>query len=143
MRMAAHLDACDDCRRLLKAYRSVDRQIGELPDMAPSPAFARDFDERLRAMVGQPTAMERLKGLLSRGLLSRGLRLGWRPVWAAGVAACLVAGLFFYHQEGEVALSVEEIVIVENLDLFRDFELLQKLELLENWDRGQEGRTRS
>lgn len=122
--MRAHLALCGHCRKLLRAYQAVDRQIGALPEISVSASFESGFRERLEALDEGPRGMERLKQLLS----------GWRPVWAFAVAVCLVAGVFLYGRFEKQAPSMEEVVIVENLELFRDFELIQKLELLEAWD---------
>jgi hypothetical protein len=127
--METHLAVCKGCRRLLISFQTMDRLVGDLAEISVSPAFERSFREHLEKLDRGPSGLERMRALLS----------GWRPVWAAGVAACLVAGLFLYNHNGDEAISIEEIVIVENMDLFQDFELIEKLTLLEAWDRVSEG----
>jgi anti-sigma factor RsiW len=124
-RLEAHISLCSHCRELLCAYRSVDRLIGDLPELSVSASFESDVREGLEKLAEGSTWREGLKPLLS----------GWRPVWAIGAAVCLAAVVFLYGRFDKQALSMEEVVIVENLELFQNFELIQKLELLEAWDR--------
>jgi anti-sigma factor RsiW len=123
-RMAAHISLCNHCRELLRAYQSVDRLIGDLPEISVSASFESGVSESFEKLAEDSTWRESLKHLLS----------GWRPVWAFAVAVCLVAGVFLYERLDNRAPSTEEVVIVENLELFQDFELIQKLELLQAWD---------
>jgi anti-sigma factor RsiW len=124
MRMEAHLALCHRCSELLHAYQRVDRQIDGLAELSVSSSFDSGFRERLEKLSQPPRWWERLKRLLS----------GWRPIWAAGAAVCLVALVFRYHGEENPALSLEEIIMVEHLELFQDFELIEKLELFESRD---------
>jgi anti-sigma factor RsiW len=128
-RLEAHLAICDRCRSALRALKAVDRQIANLPGLSVSSSFDSDFRERLETLTQGPGWRERLKPLLS----------GWRPLWAAGAAACLAALIFLYHGDQRPALSPEEIVMVEHMELFQEFELIEKLEFLESWDGLQDG----
>lgn len=123
-RLEAHISLCNHCRDLLRSYQSVDRLIGDLPEISVSASFENDVREGLEKLAESSNWREDFKQLLS----------GWRPVWAIGVAVCLVAGVFLYGRFEKQAPSMEEVVIVENLELFQNFELIQKLELLEAWD---------
>jgi anti-sigma factor RsiW len=128
-RMEAHLSLCTSCRSLLRAFKAVDGRIDHLPGLSLSSSFDSDFRQRLEPLTQGSRWRERLKPLLS----------GRRPLWAAGAAVCLAALILFYHGDQSPVLSPEEIVMVEHLELFQEFDLINKLELLESWDDRKEG----
>ena len=123
-RIKAHLVDCGKCRQELASYRNVDSLIHDLPEIEVTASFDRAFRERLETATGSPVWIQHLKDLFT----------GWRPVWAAGAAMCLVIGVFFYSGHDRDVFNPEDIVIVENMEFFQNFDFLQKLELLENWD---------
>ncbi len=96
----------------------------DLPEIEVTASFDRTFRERLETAGGSPAWIQYLKDLFT----------GWRPVWAAAAAMCLVMGIFLYSGHDREVFNPEDIVIVENMEFFQNFDFLQKMELLENWD---------
>ena len=51
--LAAHLEACSDCRRFANAQRSLDRRLAAA---LPVPVLSRDFSDRLRQRIAREIA---------------------------------------------------------------------------------------
>ena len=120
--MRDHLRHCPKCRKKLETLQQTDDWIRVLPSMTPSPGF----DAAFWAKVAQKETHRR-PAWVPR------LLMGWRPVLAAGLTAVLVAAFVLFRQ-GEPRPSAEEAFMVENMEMLGDFDLLQRLDLLENWD---------
>lgn len=123
-RVASHIADCQNCQNLLTSYQAIENLIADLPRVETSLEFERAFRNRLDKATQMPFWKKWLQGFFS----------GWRPVWAAAVAVCLVVGIFMYSRQDDVILNSDEITMVENMEFFQNFEILQHLELLEQWD---------
>ena len=119
-----HLGFCPECLQLYQEYQQLNDLITDLPTIEMSD----DFDFRFEA---------KLKNINSRSLWSRYVKpffIGWQPILAAATAACLVAGIIIYSNQETVTPSSEEIIMVQNIDFFQNFEIIRQLELLETWE---------
>ena len=121
--MAAHLAGCAECREAADQFRAV---LGMLAAAAPPPPAVHwgRYHTELRARLGQ-------------GERHRSSR--WWPVSVA-LSAALAAILVFLAVErprdtrvAELG-PVEETVIGAQLELLRDYPIVERLELLENLD---------
>jgi len=131
-RVALHLEACSDCRKVRDDFR--------------------DTLETLRGSAPEPPAVHwaRYRAELSRKLEERSSERGWWhwPVplaLSAGLASVLVflamqGGNPFPDRPGVVAV---ETVIAPRLELLRNYRVVERLDLLEDFDilRGLEGPT--
>ena len=136
---AAHLDACAPCREALDAQQWLGQALRSLPRAEPSADFAARFWERVEggdAAAGRPVRAPETQSALGRWL--ERLRPAPRLEW--GLAAAALAALALLLSPGrEAALGPEDWAIVANAEEFEllehgDFELLEALELLEDWD---------
>lgn len=118
-RVAAHLDACADCRRVVEEGRTV---LADLAAGVPAPPPI-DWD-RYRAEL--------------RARVQAGPRRAWwtRPmpaVLAAGVATAVL--LLAIHgldrRPGELA-AVEETILGARLPLLQQYRVVERLDLLED-----------
>ncbi|RJP92414.1 MAG: hypothetical protein C4518_07105 [Desulfobacteraceae bacterium] len=124
-----HLEACDLCRDEYAAIQSIDRLLRKSEELEPSANFADSFWRKVDAMEA---AKERKAWFNWRDW-------GFRPVWAAAAATLVIAsGVFLYHRTPFRALDdagdSTGLLIAEDIDLYDDFEVVQHLELLEQWE---------
>jgi len=124
-----HLEICDLCRDEYAAIQSIDRLLCGGEELDPSAGFADSFWRKVDKMEA---AKERKAWFNWRDW-------GFRPVWAAAAATLVIAsGVFLYHQaplrsSGDAGDSAG-LLIAEDIDLYDDFEIVQHLELLEQWE---------
>jgi len=124
-RISAHLNECEDCREELKRLRHTDRLLIELPAMPPSEDFDRSFWQKV----------DEIEEKKEDRLCSRLLVFGWRPYMAMASVGLLVIGLLNYYPfPFSVEPNPEARLIAENLELYENMEIIDKLDLLENWE---------
>jgi anti-sigma factor RsiW len=116
-RVAAHLEACADCRRVLDASRAV---LAGLADGAPPPPDWGRYRAELRARVQAPAP-----------------RAWWaRPmpaVLAAGLATAAVLLAVHGHERRPIELAaVEETMLGARLPLLEQYRVVERLDLLED-----------
>ena len=133
--LSAHLAGCESCRAQVSRQRQLDGALAALPRLEPSPGFEARFWARLARERDEPTGL----GARVRAWLSP-LRVG---LGLAGVAAASVALVLAFRQGGPAPLEPDrdwEIVVdSESYELFsEDVELIEILEILENWDASDE-----
>ena len=127
--VSAHLADCESCRAEISRQRQLDAALAGLPRLEPSPGFEARFWARLARERDGPTwPGARLLAWLSP------LRVGLGLGGAAAVALILV-----FRLGGPAVLEPDadwEIVVdSESYELFsEDVELLEILEILEDWD---------
>jgi anti-sigma factor RsiW len=122
--LAAHLATCPDCSERL----SLLKRSYEALDLLGEPVVPAGFAERVRSRVR---------------------KLSYVPVFVAAAALILAAMVLLHLGEREVTvpgptagqgtavlagLTDEERAIVENLDLFEDYEILEDLDLFAQFD---------
>lgn len=121
-----HLDQCPACRKEHAALAAVDRLLKEVPEISPSPDFSRNFWKKLDAAQSR------------RGRITRFFETffnSWRPALAAAAALVVLgAGSVLLYRAGEKKNDSAMPVIAENMQFYADYELLENLELFENWE---------
>jgi len=128
-RVARHLEVCDLCRKEYAAIQSLGRLLCAGEDLTPSPGFAAGFWRKV-------DDMEKIK---AGGRWFRWRDWGFGPVWAAAAATVvLVFGVMLYRQTPprslEDAIEAPGLLIAEDIELYEDFEIIQHLDLLEQWE---------
>jgi anti-sigma factor RsiW len=126
-RVRDHLQACADCRRKLAALEHTEEMIRALPRIEPSDGFDGAFWKK----VARYEEAHRRPSWLQRWII------GWKPALAAGLAAGLVAAFLVFHQAHR-SPTAEEVFIAGHMEMLNDMELVQHLDLLENWEDIQE-----
>ncbi|MCX5867310.1 MAG: zf-HC2 domain-containing protein [Proteobacteria bacterium] len=129
--LEAHLSDCPRCREKLAELEKIEKAISAFPERDPSPFLWT------RVKAGVESGAEPAKPL-ARPVLAR-FRLAPVPVRWAGIAlflAVILGGVVFsLRREAERPRSAGlEIVVAENLDLLENYELIQDLDILENWE---------
>jgi anti-sigma factor RsiW len=118
-RVAAHLDACADCRRAADESRSLLQALAASVPPPPALDWAR-YQADLRARVG-------------------GRRAWWRrPVptmLAAGFATALVVFVVHGLQRTPTdVVTVEETMLGARLPLLQQYQVVERLDMLEDLD---------
>ncbi len=98
----AHLADCARCRTQWSLWQSLDAALHAAPLTAPSPAFARNFSQRLSAQNRQRQ--------VRLGILLGALTLVMWLIGVAGVA--LVIGALIYNQVGWFTESLHWLAYV-------------------------------
>lgn len=139
----AHLPACDACRSALDLLEQLDRELDAMPRPEPPADFERRFWERieqLEAPAQEVPRSGRVRAWLEalRSNVSAPTRVEW--LVPAGAAAALAIALLVAFPRTQEPAPVDrdwalasdadgfELVLAEDPELFRD------LELLEVWD---------
>ncbi len=118
-----HLAGCESCKNEIDSLLSCNSLLKGLSEIEPSHDFDRVFQQKLLQDE------EKEAGRIFFGFLFS----AWRPYIAVAVSILLVAGFLFFSRTHD-SLSTEEIMIAGNIELLEDFEIVNRLELLENWD---------
>jgi hypothetical protein len=127
-RVAHHLEVCDLCRKEFAAIQLLGRLLCAGEELTPSLGFAAGFWRKV-------DDMEKIK---AGGSWFRWRDWGFGPAWAAAAATIvLVFGVLLYRQTPYRSLeNVGEtpgLLIAEDIELYEDFEIIQHLDLLEQW----------
>jgi anti-sigma factor RsiW len=104
-KLAAHLEACPECREELHRERQAMTAMAELPRLTCPDEVTRRIEETVAIEERQPSLAERLRGL--------GDTLRWRPLAAAlPVAVAVLLAVLLYPTKptpDSAAYSEEEI----------------------------------
>jgi hypothetical protein len=128
--VVVHLETCAVCRKEYDALTSLDSLLHASAPVEPSRDFSRNFWAKVDA-AGQKKARW---GIFQDFFRKMG------PAWAAVVSVVLVAvgSLIFYQASFNFSTSraplQNDMQFVENIHLYRDFEVIANLELLEHWE---------
>lgn len=135
-KLLSHISDCSDCRLAMETYAAMDRRLNAMPQIDPS----GEFDKRVFAEIAAFEAkQDRLKQLFGWILHS------WRLPAALATAALLVFFVIVYpglhpvmnpgvSVKGETAPSMDETMMAEQLEFFQQYDVINNLELLENWE---------
>ena len=133
----SHLNECPDCRAHLTRFQKATDLLLDMPELAPSAEFDSRFQEKLAAasvtavpgkVLSNPT---RLWAIWRRRMVAM-LFSAWRP-YLIGAAAMGVLALFIFKNSSG-SLTLEELLLAENLEILQEYEILSDLDLFEYWD---------
>ena len=126
-----HLASCDICRKEFDALKSLDNLLCGIKPVEPSHDFDREFWKKVDALY----TIDALKTKKQPWSILKGFSWGWQPALGA-VAAMLVvaAGTVISYRSAPTELDPTGMLIAENITLYSDYEIINNLELLENWD---------
>lgn len=125
-----HLKECGICQKEYDALKSMDNLLLDLAPVEPSRDFSRKFWQKV-------DAMEQKK---SQWRILQDFALYWRPALAtaAGVAVIAAGSLMLYksglHPSGSPAPGPADMLLAGNINLYRDFDMINNLELFEHWE---------
>lgn len=123
VRVAAHLDACDTCRRALADVRAV---LTELATAAPPPEphwgrYRAELRARLEARARGPR--------------------WWQQPWPIAVSAALAAALLLFtlrptpfDKPASNLTQIEETTLGARLDMLKHYDVVQRLDMLDEMD---------
>lgn len=123
--MRAHISACPTCRQEIADLQQVDALLTMVPQIEPSRGFEQTFFRKVAALEEKTAARQRFWASLFSG---------WRPVAAAGTAAILIGVLTFYAGVDDPGPGPADLMIVEQMELFQEYEIIEHLDLMEHWE---------
>ncbi len=120
-----HLTDCAVCRKEFDVLKSLDSLLCDIKPVESSYDFARNFWNKIDALENKKQQWSFFKKN----------SWGWRPALGAVAALLVIAtGTVISYRSAPTALDPSIILISENMALYRDYEIVNNLELLENWD---------
>ena len=128
--VARHLQTCAVCRKEHDALTSLDSLLRSSAAPAPSRDFNRNFWKKVNAVEQTKTPWAIFPDFLR----------GMRPALAAAASIAVIAAgsVIFYQADSNFlkppAPVQNDMQFVENINLYRDFEIIANLELLEHWE---------
>jgi len=126
----AHLDICVACREQTEGFRSVWDVLGELPVLAPSPAF----DNRVRARVQQELRQAGFWGWIipSPRMAFAATALLVASIWLSSLQPSRLpvthppAGAAIQNTEAEFGM-IKDLPVLEDYDVLTSFDALSEL----------------
>lgn len=119
----SHLKECEACRKQLALVQQTDQLIRTMPEIEPSRNFEKNFWKKI-------ADMEEKK---NHGPIFALFQFRYKPFAMASLTAMIIAG-FVLWSNAPNSPELNEVVIAENLELLQNFQEINHLELLENWD---------
>jgi anti-sigma factor RsiW len=121
--VVSHLESCPQCRQRFDAIKHADEAIKGMAGIEPSAGFDRVFWRKVADLENRKKSRFRLGALLA----------GWRPLLATGVAAAIAVAILIYTGQNK-KMTQDEALIAQNMELLQDYDLIDQLDMLENWD---------
>jgi len=118
-----HIQTCEPCRNETALIRQIEDSMKDLPEIEPSTDFDRSFWKKINAIEDKK----------KRWSISNLSFFNYRPYAAATLIAMLIAGFAFFYKAHKIS-KAEEIIIAEHLELLKDFQTINHMDLLENWE---------
>ncbi len=122
--MADHLAGCHGCKAKYEALTGLDQLLQSLPELKPSEQFERTFWKKVADWEENR----------SRRRLADWFKRGWRTVLAGSLALFILVFVSVFQGRFTRSLSPEEIILAEQMDVLQQYELINNLEILENWE---------
>lgn len=129
--VTAHLKECSVCQSEYDALTSMDNLLRDLKPVTPSRDFSRQFWQKVDAGEQNRKKWQRIFTALA---------FKWRPALAtaAGVAVIAAGSLLFYkpglHPPDTPAFAAADMMMAENISLYRDYDIINNLELFKHWE---------
>jgi anti-sigma factor RsiW len=121
-----HMDDCRACRNEFGRLTSIHTMLRGMREIEPSPQFERTFWKKINAIKEKKRNRRPFQNFVS---------WAFRPSWAAAAAvAAIVAGIIFSAQQNTPRWNPVDISISQDLELYSEYEMIDQLDLLENWD---------
>jgi anti-sigma factor RsiW len=118
-----HLESCGGCRRQLADLQATDRALKEMEQLEPSAGFEGAFWDKV--------AGPKVSGPFH--WWERYLRPAWRPALAAALACGVIAGGWIFSATGG-RVSPEDRFMADNVEFLINYDLIDNLDILENWE---------
>ena len=118
-----HIETCEKCRNEISLIRQIENTMKDVPEIEPSADFERSFWKKIDAIEDKK----------KRWSISHLSFFKYRPYAAATMIAILIAGFAFYYKAHQIS-KADEIIIAEHLELLKDFNTIDHMDLLENWE---------
>lgn len=126
-----HIASCDICRKEFDALKSLDNFLCDIKPVVPSHGFDRGFWKKVDAL----NTIDALKTKRPPWSIFKDFSWGWRPAMGAVAALLMVAaGTVIPYRSAPTDLDPTGMLIAENITLYSDYEIINNLELFENWD---------
>ena len=125
-----HLKDCAVCRKEIDALRSLDNLLCDIKPIEPSMDFSRRFWKEVDVRAAKKTPWSIFKDF----------SWGWHPsLVSAAAALVIVAGSFMAYRSTSPTLDFSNLdpadqLIAQNMTLYSDYEIINNLELFENWE---------
>ncbi len=124
-----HLKDCAICRKEYDALRSLNNLLCDIKPIEPSSDFSRRFWKEVDAREAKKTPWS----------VFTNFTWGWRPSLVSAAAAMLIVTgtIMFYRSVAPVLdhpMNPADQLIAQNMTLYRDYEIINNLELFENWE---------
>jgi predicted anti-sigma-YlaC factor YlaD len=117
--IAAHLDACPDCRSELKALEQLDVMLDTYQVAPPAVALGAELRRKTAAWENARPAY--------------GFNPGWRRLgWLASAAAVMLAALIWLNQPFNNSNAEPEMIA--DIELLEDMEIAQLIEIDQDYD---------
>ncbi len=130
-----HLEDCVICRKEFDALKSVDNLLRDVKPVEPSYDFARGFWKKVDALDARKTKTDARKTKKSLWPIFNDFSWGLRPSLVSAAAVILIAaGTVIFYRSAPPALDPTGMLIAENMALYSDYEIIDNLELFENWE---------
>ena len=120
-----HLATCPECQKEYESLQSVDQMLLGLKEVAPSYDFARGFWQKVDVRQAKK----------ARWSFPQYFHWGWRPSFVTAITVLFIlSGVILFQKSQHSSIDPAGILIAENLELYSDLEVIERLELFENWD---------
>jgi anti-sigma factor RsiW len=121
-----HIGKCGKCNVEFNRLQSVDQMLSGIVDIEPSSRFEPEFWKKINALKEK-----KKKRWLFQGIAS------WvfRPSFAVAAAvAAICAGIIFSVEQKPPQWNQVEFSISEDYEFYNDMDMIDQLDVLENWD---------
>jgi hypothetical protein len=120
------MEACSACRQEFGRLQSVDRLLAGIKTIEPSSQFEHGFWKKINAIKEKNRAGWQIQNFVS---------WAFRPSLAVIAAVTAIfAGIMFVKDIKTPRWNPVELSIASDLEFYRDMDMIDHLDLLENWD---------
>ena len=124
--MRQHIDQCGKCNEEFNRLQSVDQLLLGIADIEPSYRFEPEFWKKINALKEKKKKRWSFRNIAS-----------WvfRPSFAVAAAvAAICAGIMFSVEQKTPQWNPVEFSISQDYEFYSDMDMIDQLDVLENWD---------